>query len=73
MLWPVHIGHHLYAVFKSRSVIISKIFEAQRVNQFGVHLWALDDEVEYTRIFLKILYIFIIFYYSAVTCIKFAM
>ncbi|KAG6993905.1 hypothetical protein G7Y79_00049g084650 [Physcia stellaris] len=45
---------------------------SSRVNQFGVHLWALDDEVEYTRIFLKILYIFIIFYYSAVTCVKFA-
>ncbi|KAL8788048.1 MAG: hypothetical protein Q9195_007462 [Heterodermia aff. obscurata] len=48
------------------------VLVSQRDNEFGRHLWGLNDPAKYTREFLKILYIYIIFYYFAVVCIKFA-
>ena len=76
MLRTVYIGHSLYvsSLYPSFSARCrSDMSEAQRKNEFGRHLWALKDPAKYTRMFLKILYIYIIFYYSAVVCIKFAM
>ena len=76
MLRTVHIGHSLFVIslYPSYSARCrSDSSEAQRKNEFGRHLWALKDPAKYTRMFLKILYIYIIFYYAAVVCIKFAM
>ena len=53
-----------------QSLILST---AARTNGFGKHLWALPDPEHNTSQFLKILYIYIIIYYSAVTAIKLAM
>lgn len=44
-----------------------------RYNGFGKHLWALPDPKHNTSQFLKILYIYIIFYYAAVVTIKLCM
>ena len=46
---------------------------AARYNGFGKHLWALPDPKHNTSQFLKILYIYIIFYYAAVVSIKLCM
>lgn len=46
---------------------------AARTNGFGRHLWALPDPAHNTGQFLHILYIYIIFYYSAVVAIKLCM
>ena len=46
---------------------------AARSDGFGKHLWVLPEPQYNTRQFLKILYIYIIFYYSAVVAVKFAM
>lgn len=46
---------------------------AARYNGFGKHLWALPDPKHNTSQFLKILYIYIIFYYTAVVSIKLCM
>ena len=46
---------------------------AARTNGFGKHLWALANPERNTSQFLKILYIYIIFYYSAVVSIKLSM
>ena len=46
---------------------------AARTNGFGKHLWSLADPEHNTSQFLKILYIYIIFYYSAVVSIKLCM
>ena len=43
---------------------------AARYNGFGKHLWALPDPKHNTSQFLKILYVYIIFYYAAVVSIK---
>lgn len=46
---------------------------AARKDGFGRHLWALPDPQYNTSQFLKILYIYIIFYYSAVATVKLCM
>ena len=46
---------------------------AARYNGFGKHLWALPDPKHNTSQFLKILYIYIIFYYASVVTIKLCM
>jgi hypothetical protein len=49
------------------------IVAAARTNGFGKHLWALHDPPHNTSQFLKILYIYVIFYYAAVVAIKLCM
>lgn len=49
------------------------IVAAARTNGFGKHLWALDDPTHNSGQFLKILYVYIIFYYAAVVAIKLCM
>ena len=46
---------------------------AARTNGFGKHLWSLASPEHNTSQFLKILYVYIIFYYSAVVSIKLSM
>lgn len=46
---------------------------AARTNGFGKHLWSLANPERNTSQFLKILYIYIIFYYAAVVSIKLSM
>lgn len=46
---------------------------AARYEGFGKHLWALPQPERNTSQFLKILYIYIIFYYAAVVMIKLCM
>ena len=46
---------------------------AVKINDFGRHLWALPKPKENTETFLKILYVYIIFYYTAVVAIKLCM
>lgn len=49
------------------------LITAARYNGFGRHLWALPDPKHNTSQFLKILYVYIIFYYTAVVSIELCM
>lgn len=49
------------------------LITAARYNGFGKHLWALPDPKHNTSQFLKILYVYIIFYYAAVISTKLCM
>ena len=55
------------------ALVYLMIVTAQKINDFGKHLWALPDPEKNTRVFLKILYVYIIFYYTAVVTVKLAM
>ncbi|KAL2036834.1 hypothetical protein N7G274_010377 [Stereocaulon virgatum] len=48
----------------------ASMMHSARTNGFGKHLWALDDPPRNSSQFLKILYVYIIFYYAAVVTIK---
>ncbi|KAL2058653.1 hypothetical protein ABVK25_001381 [Lepraria finkii] len=48
----------------------ASMMQSARTNGFGKHLWALDDPTHNSGQFLKILYVYIIFYYAAVVAIK---
>lgn len=48
------------------------VIVGEHINGFGKHLWALPDPSQDTRTFLKILYIYALFYYLSVVTIKLA-
>lgn len=56
-----------------RVYVLAERRPAVRINGFGKHLWALPDPANNTSTFLKILYVYIIFYYSAVVMVKLCM
>ena len=49
------------------------IFVAERHNDFGKHIYGLENPKENTVEFLKILYIYLIGYFSATSVVKLAM
>ena len=51
----------------------ANVFPAERRNDFGKHIYGLKDPADNTVEFLKILYIYLIGYFSATSFVKLAM
>ena len=69
----MHMHYNLCAKSSILNIIRLTSLIAEQINDFGKHLWALPDPERNTSVFLKILYIYIIFYYAGVVAIKLAM
>ena len=73
MLYPMHMRPHL-SVLKCGCIFQwADISLAERRNDFGKHIYGLEDPADNTIEFLKILYIYLIGYFSATSFVKFAM
>lgn len=70
----MHMRPHLSVSEIDRSCYVVLTFlQAERRNDFGKHIYGLKDPADNTVEFLKILYIYLIGYFSATTFVKLAM
>ena len=73
VLRSVHMRPHLLVSKTETFLYGPDIFLAERHNDFGKHIYVLKDPAGNTVEFLKILYIYLIGYFSATSFIKLAM
>ena len=69
----MHMRPHLLVSKKRMFLYWPDIVPAERHNDFGKHIYVLKDPADNTVEFLKILYIYLIGYFSATSFVKFAM
>ena len=73
MLHSVHMRLDLYFLSITPHRCYANGRPAVRHNGFGRHIYVLDDPLDKQRVFILILYVYEIGYYSATTAVKIAM
>ena len=73
MLHSMHMRLDLYTLSITRHRYCADHFPAERYNGFGRHIYVQDDPLDKQRVFILILYVYEIGYYSATTAVKIAM